>query len=92
MRLATLELDARGAWNMTLDNGVVVRLGRQRMEQRFDLFMRVAAKLVSQRATDIAYVDMRYGNGFAIGWKGGAGHAEHSGEHATTPSPDHSDG
>jgi hypothetical protein len=34
----------------------------------------VAAKLVSQRATDIAYVDMRYSNGFAVGWKGGAGH------------------
>jgi cell division protein FtsQ len=92
MRLATLELDARGAWNITLDSGVVVRLGRQRMDERFDLFMQAAAKLVSQRATDIAYVDMRYGNGFAIGWKGGAGHADHSGEHATAPSPDHSDG
>jgi len=34
----------------------------------------VAAKLVSQRATDIAYVDMRYSNGFAVGWKGGANH------------------
>ena len=29
-----------------------------------------AAKLVRSRATDIAYVDMRYGNGFAVGWKG----------------------
>ena len=92
MRLATLELDARGAWNMTLDNGVVVRLGRQRMDERFDRFMQAAAKLVSQRATDIAYVDMRYSNGFAIGWKGGAGHAEHSGERSTAPPTDHSNG
>jgi hypothetical protein len=29
---------------------------------------------VSQRAADIAYVDMRYGNGFAVGWKGGGAH------------------
>jgi len=92
MRLATLELDARGAWNMTLDNGVIVRLGRQQMDERFDRFMIAAAKLVSERSTDIAYVDMRYGNGFAVGWKGGAGHAEHSGEHAATSPPDHSNG
>jgi cell division protein FtsQ len=93
MRLAALDLDARGAWNLTLDNGVIVRLGRQRMNERFDRFMVAAAKLVIQRATDIAYVDMRYSNGFAVGWKGGVAHAtEHSGEHAASASPDHSDG
>jgi cell division protein FtsQ len=93
MRLVALELDARGAWNLTLDSGVTVRLGRQQMDQRFDRFMIAAAKLVSQRATDIAYVDMRYSNGFAVGWKGAVGHGtEHSGEHATAPSPDHSNG
>jgi cell division protein FtsQ len=94
MRLATLELDARGAWNLTLDNGVVVRLGRQQMDQRFERFMLAAAKLVSQRATDIAYVDMRYSNGFAIGWKGGIGHGtDHSGDHTSTPpTPDPSNG
>jgi len=69
-----LTLDARGALNLTLDNGVQVRLGRQQIESRFERFMLVAAKLVSQRAADIAYVDMRYGNGFAVGWKGSNGH------------------
>jgi cell division protein FtsQ len=93
MRLATLEIDARGAWNLTLDNGVIVRLGRQQTDQRFDRFMVAAAKLVTQRATDIAYVDMRYSNGFAVGWKGGTGHGtEHSGEHPTPSPPDHSNG
>jgi hypothetical protein len=28
--------------------------------------------MVSERAADIAYVDMRYTNGFAIGWRGNA--------------------
>jgi cell division protein FtsQ len=74
MRLAALELDARGAWNLTLDNGVMVRLGRRQVDERFERFVLAAAKLVSQRATDITYVDMRYSNGFAVGWKGGAGH------------------
>lgn len=72
MRLVALELDARGALSFTLDNGVVVRLGRQQIDQRFERFMLAAVKLVSQRSADIAYVDMRYSNGFAVGWKGGA--------------------
>ncbi len=29
MRLSKVELDARGAWQLTLGNGVIVRLGRQ---------------------------------------------------------------
>jgi hypothetical protein len=53
---------------------VQVRLGRQQIDARFERFMLVAAKLVSQRAADIAYVDMRYSNGFAVGWKGSGGH------------------
>ena len=34
--------------------------------------MSAALKLVTQRAADIAYVDMRYTNGFAVGWRGSA--------------------
>jgi cell division protein FtsQ len=74
LRLVALALDARGALSFTLDNGVQVRLGRQQIDSRFERFVLVAAKLVSQRAADIAYLDMRYSNGFAVGWKTGAGH------------------
>ncbi len=75
MRLTALRLDARGAWEFDLDNGVTVRLGRKQADERFDTFMQVASKIVAQRASDIAYVDMRYANGFAIGWRGGAASA-----------------
>jgi cell division protein FtsQ len=74
LRLIALSLDARGALNLRLDNGVEIRLGRLQIDARFARFMAVAAKLVSQRATDIAYVDMRYSNGFAVGWKAAGGH------------------
>jgi cell division protein FtsQ len=70
LRLVTLEQDARGALEFTLDGGVVVRLGRTQVDERFERFVHAAARLVSQRAADIGYVDMRYGNGFAVGWKG----------------------
>jgi cell division protein FtsQ len=78
LRLTALRLDARGAWEFDLANGVTVRLGRRQVDERFEKFMNTALKLVSQRGEDIAYVDMRYTNGFAIGWRGsstrGAGH------------------
>jgi cell division protein FtsQ len=72
MRLTALRLDARGAWEFDLDNGVTVRLGRKQVDQRFATFIEVASKILEQRASDVAYVDMRYVNGFAIGWRGGA--------------------
>jgi len=72
MRLVAMRLDARGAWELTLDNGVQVRLGRQRFEERFERFASVALRLIAQRAPDIDYVDMRYTNGFAVGWRTGA--------------------
>jgi cell division protein FtsQ len=67
-----VHLDARGAWDMTLSNGVDVRLGRRDVTERTDLFLAVVANIVSSRETDIEFVDMRYSNGFTIGWKGGA--------------------
>lgn len=79
LRLVALSVDARGALSFTLDDGVQVRLGRREIDARFERFMLVATKIVSQRAQDIAYVDMRYGNGFAVGWKGGSGHLAGSG-------------
>ncbi|MGH8255380.1 MAG: cell division protein FtsQ/DivIB [Steroidobacteraceae bacterium] len=80
LHLATLSLDARGAWVFTLEDGVVVRLGREHVDQRFERFMLTAARLVRARATDIVYVDMRYGNGFAVGWRGNARHAAATGK------------
>ena len=71
-RLTALRLDARGAWELQLDNGVSVRFGRNQVDARFARFLAVALRMICQRATDIAYVDMRYTNGFAVGWRSGA--------------------
>ncbi len=70
--LRRVHLDARGAWEMTLQNGVGIRLGRREIERRTELFLDVVAKIITNQAADIDYVDMRYSNGFTIGWKGGA--------------------
>jgi cell division protein FtsQ len=67
-----VHLDARGSWEMTLGNGIEVRLGRKAVADRTDLFLGVVADIITGRAIEIEYVDMRYSNGFTIGWKGGS--------------------
>lgn len=69
MRIAALRLDERGAWEMDLDSGVTVRLGRRDVDERLDRFIHTASQVIAHRLNDINYVDMRYSNGFAIGWR-----------------------
>ncbi len=69
--LRRVHLDARGSWEMTLHNGIDVRLGRRSVAERTELFLDVVADIITGRTKDIDYVDMRYGNGFTIGWAGG---------------------
>jgi cell division protein FtsQ len=68
VRLTGVRLDARGAWELELANGVKVRLGRLAVTDRLDRFISLASPLVAKRATEIGYVDMRYTNGYSVGW------------------------
>jgi cell division protein FtsQ len=68
VRLTGVRLDERGAWELDLANGVKVRLGRLAVTDRLDRFIRLASTLVAKRAAEIGYVDMRYTNGFSVGW------------------------
>ena len=70
--LLRVQLDARGSWQMTLNNGIDVRLGRRDVAERTDLYLDVVADIITGRAADIEYVDMRYSNGFTIGWNNGS--------------------
>jgi cell division protein FtsQ len=78
LRIAALRLDERGAWEMDLDSGVIVRLGRRDVDARIDRFIHTASQVIAHRLTEVNYVDMRYSNGFAIGWR-------NSGTPASTP-------
>lgn len=76
LALATLELDKRGAWSLRLSNGIEVRLGSQDVDMRLERFFSALDSVVAAVAADVSYVDMRYTNGFAVGWK----HAPAAGE------------
>jgi cell division protein FtsQ len=70
LAVSALRLDARGAWEFDLSTGVTVRLGRRQVDERMDRFVQFGAQVIAGRAAEIRHVDMRYSNGFAIGWRG----------------------
>jgi len=64
-----VSVDSRGSWRVTLDNGLVMLLGRERTEKRLWRIARVYPVVVKPRVGDIERVDLRYSNGFAISWR-----------------------
>ncbi len=69
LKVAAIVIDARGAWNVTLDIGLVMRLGRSQIEERLRRFADSALPTLGDRIEQVAYVDLRYGNGFAVRWR-----------------------
>jgi cell division protein FtsQ len=62
-----LRVDERGAWTLTLGNGIELMLGREKVDERLARFISVHDELSAgeQRA---ARVDLRYTNGLAVRW------------------------
>ena len=69
LRLQRVEQSERRAWTVWFDDGTQVRLGRRDALPRLARYASVAAPVVVPQAAHIAYVDMRYANGFALGWR-----------------------
>ena len=63
LQVVQLALSARHAWQLRLNNGMVLELGREDMQQRLARF--VAAQKAEDMST-MKYVDLRYRNGFAV--------------------------
>lgn len=68
-----IHLSAREAWQVRLDDGVVLELGREQakhpLAERLDRFTRhyaAASAATKDRLPGIGVVDMRYPNGFAL--------------------------
>lgn len=61
-----LTLSDRRSWQMKLNNGLVVELGRDKVEARLAKFARVYDGTVARMPRQVAHVDLRYPNGFAV--------------------------
>lgn len=67
-KIAELILTPRYAWRIQLDTGTVLELGRDETEERLTRYVSIfnhSIALLNQQGP-LAYVDLRYPNGFAI--------------------------
>ena len=69
LRLAALAIDERGSWSAELSDGVRLRLGRHDIPERMSRFAGPVRRALSDRWPQVATIDLRYTNGFAVGWR-----------------------
>lgn len=65
LEIATLRVDQRRAWQITLSDGVTVDLGRDRLADRLRRLV-TYYPMVAIRMNALRRIDMRYPNGFAV--------------------------
>ncbi len=70
--------DQRRSWHVGLDNGIELRLGHDDAYAHLLRFVRLYPRVLATRASEIATVDLRYTNGFAVAWN-------HRPDNATPP-------
>lgn len=66
MKLTEVTLTPRRSWQVTTNNGMVISLGREKMDMRLARFMQVYRKTYAGLKGDLNYVDLRYPSGFAV--------------------------
>ena len=69
LALAELSRDRRGSWSVTLRNGPQLRLGADSIDGRLERALPALSELLGKGGLEMAYVDLRYPNGFAVGWR-----------------------
>ncbi|MEZ5558805.1 MAG: cell division protein FtsQ/DivIB [Pseudomonadales bacterium] len=68
LRIDALTQNALGEWQMTLENGVSVALGRDELNPRVQRFLLAYRRLLVRDPDRVAHVDARYDNGVAVSW------------------------
>lgn len=67
LEIVAVNLDARGSWQVRLASGLEVRFGRSSVEKRIARFVSALDLILAEDLTQMAYIDMRYSHGFAVG-------------------------
>jgi cell division protein FtsQ len=69
LKVVALDLEARGAWTLVLDNGIRVIVGRSAINERLERFLSLYTQVLAARSDEIDAVDIRYANGVSVKWK-----------------------
>jgi cell division protein FtsQ len=65
-KVVQIRVSARRAWQLRLDDGMVIELGRENLESRLAAFVAAYGRAFGPASPAPAYVDLRYSNGFAV--------------------------
>lgn len=65
--IARVHLTPRRSWELTLNNGITLLLGREEITARLQRFVDVYPDI--EASERVAYLDLRYDTGLAVGWK-----------------------
>jgi cell division protein FtsQ len=69
LHLAEFKVNERRAWDIILQNGIEIKLGRNGQLKNFQRFLKTLDLLGQDKIPIIAKVDLRYPNGYSIMWK-----------------------
>jgi cell division protein FtsQ len=68
LKIASLKRDERGAWQLSLVNGLALIIGRDQVMEKMRRFLVVWTSTLKGKAEQIVSVDIRYDNGIAVQW------------------------
>lgn len=65
-KIAQIRVSPRRAWQLKLDDGLVIELGRENLDGRLAAFVAAYPQTVARLPQGSTHVDLRYSNGFAV--------------------------
>lgn len=65
--ISSLLLNERRAWQIILDNGIRLELGKESLDERIARFF-LLYKQLGNEVDKVSYIDLRYDTGAAVGW------------------------
>ncbi|GAW86639.1 cell division protein FtsQ [Bathymodiolus platifrons methanotrophic gill symbiont] len=67
--LAEFRVNERQSWLLSMENGLSIQLGRLQPLEKFSQLMKAFIVSGGELVNKMAYVDMRYPNGYAVRWR-----------------------
>jgi cell division protein FtsQ len=67
LTITSLVLNERQAWQIILDNGIRLELGKESLKERVNRFITLYHQL-GKKTEQVSYIDLRYDTGAAVGW------------------------
>lgn len=68
LQVSECGMNERRTWMIVLSNQMKVKLGKEKIMQQLERFIRVFSGQLKQYINSVDYADLRYANGFSIQW------------------------